>query len=167
MSGPSMSATVKGAQNVSRAFQMLNAETRRLARHAVIESLDEAKGEAISRVPVDTGELKATIRTEMFADSTGVQPAGALEVGYGTLRRRSRSTGKRKSRRGAPSLANTQPGVYAMVVEFGDAKRNKPARPFIVPAIEATRPHHLARMAAALAGAVDAAEAAGAGGDAP
>ncbi len=159
MSGPSVSVVIRGAQNMSRACQMLNTETRLRARAAVEASLEEAKAEAMSRVPVDTGELKATIRTEMYADSTGVQPAGALQVGYGSLRRRSRSTGKRKTRRGAPSLQNTQPGVYAMVVEFGDAKRNKPAQPFMVPAIEATRPHHLERMAAALIGAVDAAEA--------
>ena len=159
-----MSATIKGVQNISRAFQMLNDETRLRARVAVAESLEEAKGEALARVHRDSGELAATIRVEMYADSTGVQPAGALEVGYGSLRRRSRSKGKRKRTRGSPSLQNTQPGVYAMVEEFGDAKRNHEPHPFIVPAIEATRPHHLARMAAALAGAVAEAEIAGSAG---
>lgn len=153
-----MSVTVKGMQNVARSLRMLNTETRSRARVAIEASLAEAEGDAIALVPVDSGELKATIRHEMAADSPGVQPVGWLEVGYGSLRRRSRSTGKRKSRQKGVTLDNTQPGVYAMVVEFGDARRNHAAHPFMVPAVEATRPHHMERMADALKGAVQAAE---------
>jgi len=145
--------TVEGASHLVRALQLLNTETSARCRAAVSESLDEAASEARSRVPVDTGELKATIRTEMMTS----YPKGWLEVGYGTLRRRSRSTGKRKSRRKAPTLANTQPGVYAMVVEFGDPARNKPAEPFITPAIESVRPKNTARIRDALRGATVAA----------
>jgi len=149
----SLLVQVEGASNLVRAMKLLNTETNARCREAVAASLEEAAADARSRVPVDTGELKATIRTEVMAN----YPKGWLEVGYGTLRRRSRSTGKRKSRRKAQTLENTQPGVYAMVVEFGDARRNKPAEPFITPAIEAERPKHLARIQSALRGAASAA----------
>lgn len=154
MSDFSIRATLTGIERTHRAIQLLNTGTRARCMQATAESLAEAKAEALSRVPRDTGELAATIRTTLAPD----YPRGYLQVGYGSLRRRSRSTGARKSRRKAPTLANLMPGVYAMVVEFGDARRNKPAEPFIVPAIEVTRPHHLARIAAALQGAVTDAE---------
>ena len=111
---------VQGASNIVRALQLLNTETNARCRAAVSASLEEAAADARSRVPVDTGELKATIRTEMMT----TYPKGWLEVGYGTLKRRSGSTGKRHVKHRQATLANTQPGVYAMIVEFGDAARN-------------------------------------------
>lgn len=153
-----VSAVVSGIPQVRRSLALLNTGTRTRCIKAVDESLAEAKADALARVPRLTGELAATIRTTRAPD----YPTGYLEVGYGTLKRRSRSTGKRRVKHRVPTLANTMPGVYAMVVEFGDSRRNKPAEPFIVPAIEETRPHHEARIAAALIGAASAAESGGA-----
>jgi hypothetical protein len=152
-----ISVAVSGIPQIRRSLALLNTGTRTRCIKAVDESLAEAKADALAHVPRLSGELAATIRTTRQAD----YPRGYLEVGYGTLKRRSRSTGKRVRHRKV-TLANTMPGVYAAVVEFGDAKHNKPAEPFIIPAIEATRPHHEARIAAALIGAASAAESGGA-----
>jgi hypothetical protein len=158
MSNLKILATLDGVRRVQRSLQLLDAETRTRAAGAVDASVDEAVHEAQSRVPRRTEELARTIRKSKSKDGL----AAWLQVGFGSLRRRSRSKGLRKSRRRARQLGPVEPGIYAMVVEFGDAKRNKPAEPYIVPAIEVVRPHHQARIAAALKGAASAAERGGA-----
>lgn len=166
MATASVTVTIKGLQRASDAFRMLDAESRKRVRAGVIASLAEAKAIALTLVPRRTEELAATIRTEMPPDETGVRPIGYLMAGYGSLKRRSRAkTARGKARHRKLTLANTQPGVYAMVEEFGDAKRNHAAHPYIVPAIEQTRPHHMQRMADAMKNSVDAAARVG-GGDA-
>jgi len=152
----SLLVQVEGASNIVRALKLLNTETNARCRAAISTTLSEAKDDARGRVPKDTGELDATIRTEMLPD----YPTGWLEVGYGTLKRRSRAKtakGKARAKMRKPTLANMQPGVYAMVVEFGDPARHKPAEPYITPAIEAARPKNLARIESALKSAASAA----------
>lgn len=141
---------VTGAQLVRRALALLGTGTRDRVMGVIRDGVRRAEQEAKSRVPVDSGELRATIRTEMSADGM----TGFLQAGYGTLRRRSRSTGKRKARRRVPTLENTLPGVYAMVIEFGDPRRNRAPHPYIVPAIEAVRPIVRAAVEAAVQDAV-------------
>lgn len=154
---PGILVTLDGVRQVQRSLQLLDSGTRARCIKAVDASADEAVQEAEARVPRLTEELARTIRKKTLPDGL----TAFLQVGFGTLKRRSRSKLGRKSRR-KPKLGPIEPGIYAMVVEFGDAARNKPAEPYMVPAIEVTRPHHQARIAAALQGAALAAEQGGA-----
>jgi hypothetical protein len=150
--------SIDGVRKVTRALQLMNTETKARCRTEVQASVSEAVAQAKGRVPRRTDELADTIRGVM---ANGDSPVGWLQAGFGSLKRRSRSRtvkGQVRARQKAKQQGPIEPGIYAMVVEFGDALRNKPAEPYINPAVEATRPHHEARIATALKGAVAAAE---------
>lgn len=105
---------------------------------------------AQARVPKRTGTLAWTIRAEFSKDGL----TGYAKAGYGTLLRRGKSRSAlaidkqlrkladhRLQARLAPSsrsgLAASDVGVYAAVVERGDARRHHPAHPFMIPAFKA------------------------------
>ena len=136
--------SMTGVPELRRAFSELTPEIERALKVAVAQTANIVELGAMSRVPVLTGELRDTIRTEYAKGGL----VAFIKAGYGTLRRRSRSkTGKR--RRGKSPQA---PGIYAMVVEFGG--KNRPAHPFLFPALESARPGFEARALGALEPAI-------------
>lgn len=150
---------IDGVDLVKRSLALLEPNCRRECIAAVDESSAQSVVEAKSRVPRHSGELASTIRRAKSDDGL----VAWLEVGYGSMLRRLKGENHKSQiaywlRRYQPQQTPDLPGIYAMVVEFGDAKRNHPAHPFITPAIEAVRPAHLQRIAAAIDRAVQSTE---------
>lgn len=139
-----MSVKVTGARQVATAFSKLDYELQRRLRDAIRESTEAVARGARARVHVRTGELKSTIRTEYSPEGH----VGFVKAGFGKLRRRSRSTGKRRRVRTAKTTTGT--GAYAMVVEYGSPHRGVAARPYLRPAFHAERSRHRARIEAAV-----------------
>lgn len=135
--------TMTGLPELRRAFDNVTPEIERaLAREVRTTTLEVVDG-AKSRVPVLSGELRDTIRADFSANGL----FGFIKAGYGNLRRRTHAKidSKRRRRRKA---ADTSPGVYAMVVEFGSTKQA--AQPYMFPALEAARAGFESRAEAAL-----------------
>lgn len=162
-----MSAWAKvGLMNVekfAREIKLMNEHTRSNVKGAVRRGTAAVVSGAESRAPKRSGELASTIRAE-FSESGLI---GYAKVGYGKLTRRSRATtpeGKAKAQARRENmklqfaLANTSKqalsvmnlGVYAPVVERGDKRRHKPARPFMIPAFKAAKPAIMSEMKTAL-----------------
>lgn len=144
-----ITAKVDGAKLVARALALIepdvNAEISGLIRSAAEEALARAR----ANVPRNTGELASTLRVRV--GRTGL--VAWVQAGYGSLLRRKKGTGKRKSRRAANATStatNTGLGVYAMVVEFGDARRSRRPQPYLFPAVESVRASLRQRVDAAL-----------------
>jgi hypothetical protein len=150
------SLSVEGAERVVMALKLADEDIGRRVRVTVARTKDHIVAGAKSRVPKRTHELEGTIRGE-------TTPSGLIaliKAGYGQLKRRSRSktTGRRRrSKQQGP----VEPGIYAMVVEWGDARNNKPAEPYFFPAVDERLPEHSAEIAEDLRGAVRAAESRG------
>lgn len=153
MSGPmKLTSRIDGADLVNRALALLEPAVHDRVAGIVQEDADLAVAGAKARVHNVSGELAATIRKTSSKDGL----VAWVQAGEGTLRRRSRSTGVKGDKRRAKAKANEAPGVYAMVVEFGDAKRNHAPHPYMIPAVESIRPQHQAKLEEALHDAVDA-----------
>lgn len=148
---------VTGLQKAILAVKLLNPETRSRLKAVVGYSGRQMVSVAKANVHVDSGELRDTIRVDFSADGMSAFP----KVGYGSLkrgRRRGKGTSTRtRRRRRAQLLGPVEPGIYAMVVEFGS--KTRPAHPFFFPALESITPGHIKRANDALKGAVDAAAA--------
>src|SRR3954451_7552741 len=118
--------TMTGLPELRRAIGDMAPRIEAKLRDVIVGTANRVVSDAKSRVPVRTGELRDTIRAD-------VPPTGLVayvQVGYGTLRRRSRARiDSRRHRRRKP--ADKSLGVYAMVVEFGSTKQ--PAHPFLFP----------------------------------
>ena len=168
-----MSAKVTGVEQFVTALRLLNKETQQRVKAVVKQDTDEVAAEAAKRVPVSgpasrkaknrpgPGELRDTIRTGFVDDGF----TGFARAGYGNLKRKSRATtAKGKARARRRTADTTDRGVYAMVVEYGDAARNKPPRPFMRPAAQIVRQKHRDRLNAALVGAANAAARGGSAG---
>lgn len=155
--GANIATEVTGIRDVVNALRILQPETQERLRAVVRESATAAVAGAKSRVPVLSGELAGTIRADYTKDGL----VAFVKAGFGTLKRRSRAKvgSKRRGRARAKQLGPIEPGIYAMVVEFGST--TQPAQPYLFPAIEAVRPGHLARAEKALHDAVAAADRAG------
>lgn len=137
-----MSVKVTGVRQVTTAFSRLDIVLRQHLQQASRESTEAVATGARRRVPVKTGELRDTIRTEYTPEGN----AGFVKAGFGKLRRR--TTGTRKRRTTTPS--STQLGVYAMVIEYGSPHRGVSARPFLRPALHAERSRHRSRIESAI-----------------
>lgn len=146
-----ISISIDGKRLVDRAFLLLDSECRKECIRAVDESSADAVREAKARVPKKTGELESTIRREINTDGL----AAWLQVGYGSLQRSRNGHNERSQiaywlRHYTKDPSADAPGVYAMVVNYGDAKRHHAAHPFIEPAIAAVLPRHRRRIKRAL-----------------
>lgn len=139
-------ATIKNLEAFLREQKLRDAGTRKNVTVAIKRGTDAVRGGAERRAPERTGELRSSIRAEFSKDGL----TGFVKAGYGKLQRRSRAVtagGKARAksqRKQAKSSRDAQRqltlGVYAPVVERGDPKRNKPARPFMNPSLRAERP---------------------------
>lgn len=155
---------LQNVEKFNREIKLMNERTRSNVKGAVRRGTQAVVAGAESRAPKRSGELASTIRDE-YSESGLI---GYAKAGYGKLTRRSRATtpeGKAKAqvrRENAKlqlALANTSKqamsvaslGVYAPVVERGDKRRHKPARPFMIPAFKAAKPTIMSEMKEALA----------------
>lgn len=151
MSGPlKLTAQIDGVELANRALALLEPAVHDRVSKVVQEDADLAVQSAKARVHNVSGELASTIRKTSSEDGL----IAWVQAGEGTLRRRSRNTGVKGDKRRAKTAANDAPGVYAMVVEFGDAKRNHAPHPYMIPAVESIRAQHQAKLEAALQDAV-------------
>jgi hypothetical protein len=170
-----VTATVEGLSDLRNALRMLNPEVERRAKAAVVETTEIVTSSARANAPVSgpedrkaknrlgAGELRDTIRSEYSKEGW----VGYVKAGYGKLMRRYHSAERKaiaKAKRGARvrrarSMAQLvkamQAGSYAMVVEYGDPKRNKPARPFMRRAFWPEKGRHVERIRAALRASTD------------
>lgn len=163
---------VKGVGDIRVAFKFLREGVQTEVRAAIAETTQAVTRDAQSGAPVSdpadrkakhragAGELRDTIRDEYSADGF----TGFVKAGYGKLKRRSKRSAKpkkqgperyatfmRRLHREALAMdAMRASGVYAMVVEYGDPRRNKPARPFMRRALSGNKAGHNARLRAAL-----------------
>ena len=157
MSGVQIAATIEGVRRATTALLLARDDVRARVVVVVARSTKAVEAGAKARVAHRTDELANTIRSEISSDGL----IGFVEAGFGSLKR---SRGKRG--RNIASLRGSQqgpvaPGIYAAVVEFGDAKNNKPAEPYMFPAFDAEKPEFAAGVRAALSGAEQAASAGG------
>ena len=134
-----------GFDRVALKLAMIEPEVRQRVVTAIEQTTGDVLAEARSRVPVLSGELKSTLRRRYTKSGL----TGFVEAGYGKLARKNKKGEKRRSRalrglREGPQLR----GIYAAVVEFGS--KTRPARPYLVPAVEATRKRHYMRIARAV-----------------
>lgn len=156
MSGPKFNLVVEGVERAVVAFKLANEDIGRRVRARVAMTTSRVVAGAKSRVHKRSGELAGTIRGELLAGGL----VGLAKVGYGTLKRRSRSVAGGKRRRSRVQ-GPVQPGIYAMVVEYGDQRNNKPAEPFMYPAADAELPGYHEGLREDLRGAVVKAESGG------
>lgn len=148
---PMIAVTVEGVQRAITAIKLADKDIGGRVRIRIADTGRRIVSEAKARVHKISGELEGTIRDEIVSDGLAV----IIKVGYGTLKRKSRSkTGKR--RKGVTQLGPVEPGIYAMVVEFGDKNRN--AEPYFFPAVDSHLPEHNAGIERDLRGAVSDAE---------
>lgn len=144
---------VLGVPNVRTALRVLQPETQKRLAGEVETTANRVVAGAKGRVPVLSGELEGTIRHDTSKDGL----VAFVKAGYGSLKRRSRAkVGSKRRRQRAKQLGPVEPGIYAMVVEFGGQGRE--AQPYLFPALEQERAGHVSRADAALRGAVQAAE---------
>jgi hypothetical protein len=144
----SVRVTISGWGTVLRDVQVIGQLGLANVRQVVKRTANRIADGARARVPRRSGELASTIRTTMLPE-TGSGDVGLVQVGYGKLPRRGATSDRTKRR---SRLLNDR-GVYAPVIEFGDAKRNKPAKPFLFPAAEEAQAGFVLDMAQALNGA--------------
>lgn len=151
MASAKISTVLEGVPRLVRALQMTDEGTRQRTRAVLERGAHAIARQARQRAPKVTGELAQSIFVESAKDGL----TWFVKAGHGKLLRRSRATSfpgsarferararqlaNREKFRAAKSskqaLANLQLGVYAPVVERGDKRRNKPARPFLYPAL--------------------------------
>lgn len=144
-----LAVEIIGAKRLQAAISRASLEARARVAKAVQVTAEEVAQSARLRVPVRTGELRNTIRTVPTPDPF----SWIVSAGFGSLKRRSRRTRTTKRRRPtARQLGPVPPGVYAMVVEFGSrsGRAIQPARPYLFPALQASRIAHLNRLRQAL-----------------
>ena len=152
-------ATLRGAETVKASLLLLDSKTRAGCYDATRTALVVVKSATLARVHRRSGELASTVRTSMDPD----YPRGYLQIGYGSLQRRLKGGNHRSQiaywlRKYQPKESADMPGVYAMVEEFGDAKRHHAAHPAVVPSIEEERPIYRQAIADVLKDAAHAAE---------
>lgn len=157
--------TIEGDHAVTNLFRSMTPEIVVELRSAVHETTRAVEQGAKMRAPVSAGgresrkakrrpgpgELRDTIRAEFSDDLL----TGYVRAGYGKLRRRLKGKAKSKRTKAARARraaagAQTDLGVYAMAVEYGSPRRGIPAQPFLRPALEAEKPRHQQRVAAAM-----------------
>lgn len=146
---------IQGAKRLMRAFTNADLAARQRVAQAVRITAEEVAASARLRVPKRTGELMRTIRTV----PTSSPFRWIVSAGFGSLKRRSRGRTTKRRRPTAVQLGPVAPGIYAMVVEFGSqaGRARQPAQPFMFPALQASRPRHIARIRQALMDSTNAA----------
>jgi hypothetical protein len=162
---------LEGVSRVTSTFRALPESVRKHARVAVRETTRAVEQGAKMRAPVSAGgrtsrkgnrrpgpgELRDTIRSTVWDFPDGI--TGFVNVGHGKLKRRlkgknARTEKVRRERKKARGRKQMGPltvdqaniGAYGMVVEYGDKRRGRPAKPFLRPALEAQRQPHRQRM---------------------
>jgi len=155
--------TLVGVKQFRTRLRVLNKDVASRVRKTVADGAAKVVAGAKSRVPVDTGELKATIRAEFSDDGT----VAFVKAGYGKLKRKSKNPNSARSRRaiaghkrrGTFVAKSYGAGVYAPVVEYGDssAPNIRKARPFMHPSMEEQRPRLIKQFRDDLRGATDSA----------
>lgn len=150
---------IVGLKQCVNVFRMASPEVKKRLKVVVHSRTDAVLRGAEARVPVRSSELKNTLRASYGTPTDPDALMGFVMAGYGSLKRRLRGSNKRtqsaywlRKYRGKMQQGPKLPGEYAMVVEFGDAKRNKPAEPYLFPALEEQRPLLVAEATAAVAG---------------
>jgi hypothetical protein len=136
------------ADRLNRAIKLTDKTTRTNVVSAIARGTRAVTQGAITRAPKRSGELSSSIRDEY--SKSGL--TGYVKAGYGKLQRRSKSVraervSRLKARRRAEKAKNSrgalreiQLGVYAPIIERGDARRNRNPMPFLYPALKAERP---------------------------
>lgn len=155
MAKPGITVALLGVAELTRALEQTDAGTRSEMARVVKSGTNRVEASAHRRVSKVSGELDASIRSEFSNDGM----VGFVKAGYGKLLRRSRSitndaSGRyakarekhqrmrerfRKARTSKAAMSSLQMGIYGPVVERGDKRRNKPAKPFINPALAEQR----------------------------
>jgi len=143
MSGPKITLVIEGVERAVTALKLANENIGGRVRMTVRRTEEIVLAGAKARVAKRSGELAATIRGEVIGDGL----IAIVKAGYGSLKRRSRSKSGKRRRSRAPQLGPTEPGIYAMVEEYGDQRNNKQAHPYMYPAVDARLPDHIAEIA--------------------
>jgi len=151
----SISVRIGGTREILQAADGVQAGVTNRLRAVVSDTLPLIATRAREAVPVKSGATRATIRTAMRENGL----FGTVMVGDGKMRRRLKGTNKRSQEaywlRHYDRRYADPPRSWAPIVEFGDAKRNKPAEPFFFPSAEAERPAFVQRATAAINAAVE------------
>jgi hypothetical protein len=142
-------AALMGVDAFKRAVALTDAGTKARTIAAIQRGTQAVAAKARARAPKRSGEMAGTIRDE-YSESGLI---GYVKVGFGKLLRRSRGAtaekrAKTKKRRKAKGSKSGQ-GSYAPVIERGDKRRNREARPFVVPALREERPQIVRELEAA------------------
>lgn len=140
---------LEGADKFHRAVQLTDAATRANTISAIERGTKAVVAKAKARAPKRSSEMAETIRDEY--SKSGL--VGYVKVGYGKLLRRSRAStaekrNKLKAKRRRKGSKSGQ-GAYAPVIERGDKRRNREAKPFMYPALNEQRPSIIKELEAA------------------
>lgn len=144
-----VSMVLEGTLETMRAAELADVGIRSRTVAAIRRGTMAVVAGAEQRVPKNTGELAWTIRAEFSKNGL----TGYAKAGYGKLLRRSGSRAAavrdkhlrkladhklqmRLAGSSKQALSAGDVGVYAPVVERGDAKRHHRAHPFLIPAFK-------------------------------
>jgi hypothetical protein len=153
MSGFNLKVALMNVGNFKRQLELMDAGTRQRTIDAIDRGTRAVVAKGRARAPKRSGELAGTVRAEFSKNKL----VGYAKVGFGKLLRKSRAgttaglaraKERREKNRYKLALAGTSIqamsvidlGVYAPVVERGDKKRNKPAKPFMYPSLAEEKP---------------------------
>lgn len=148
MAGVKFSVAVEGVDRLVREMRLAKPHIQERVKKTIQRHTSAVASKAEAIAPKRSGELASTVRAEYANDGL----VGMVKTGYGKLVRRSRATTdrgreralkvrqQRDARKLQLALANTSRqalgvadlGVYAPVVNWGDQRRGKPARHFLV-----------------------------------
>lgn len=161
--GVNIKVALQNVDKFVRAVRLTNDNVRTGTQRVIKEGTERVTAKTSARVPVRSGELKYSIRAEFTKDGM----TGFVKAGYGKLVRRSHAMTERGKKRAAKlqerrekhalqfRLANNSRqavsvrdlGIYAPVVEWGDKRRHKPARHYMVPSLNEEKPSIAADLA--------------------
>lgn len=116
-------SAVRGTDDLRRRLRMAGPEYTKGIREVMADSAQVVLHEMQARVPAQTGKLRSLLSAKVAGDGL------AAQIGL---------RGKKANRQ----------GFYALYQEFGTVKQ--PAQPFMVPALEATAPEIMRRLAKAI-----------------
>lgn len=159
---------LEGAADLVRRVRLMDKGVQTRTKVVIRRGTNEVVARGRVLVPRRSGELESTLRSEFSKDGM----VGYAKAGYGKLLRRRSGTSRRpdhKARRRQQenavqlALANTSRqalsvadlGVYALVVEYGDKRRNKPASRYMNRAFGGAKPGIVKGLQQAVQGAAD------------
>lgn len=136
MSGVKVTTLISGVDKLARELKLANPHIRARVQRAIKKNAEAVAAAARARAPKKTGELVSTIRAEYRNDGL----AAFIKVGLGKLPRRSHATTMKGRLKLAMKKRKTGAGAYAPVIEHGDPRRNRAAKPFLIPPFRANHP---------------------------